>query len=112
MFKRSFFWILILVAIGGSVAAVKLVVDAKKSIDPAKPVALPPSPPFSDAIGGRGIIESIDENVRVAPAIAALVTEVPVQVGQNVKAGAVLVRQDAREADAMVGAQEAEIATL
>ncbi len=112
MFKRTFFWILIFVAVAGSVAAVKLVVEARKSIEPAKPVALPPSPPFVDAIGGRGIIESIDENVRVAPAVAGLVTEVPVRVGQNVKAGDILMRQDVREADAMVGAQEAEIVTL
>lgn len=112
MFKRTFFWALILVAVVGSVAAVKLVADARKSIEPAKPVALPSSPPFTDAIGGRGIIESIDENVRIAPSIAGLVTEVKVKVGQDVKAGDVLIQQDCRDAEAMVGAQEAEIAAL
>ncbi len=112
MFKRTFFWILIIVAVAGSVAGMRLVLSVRKSIEPAQPVAPPSSAPFAEAIGARGIIESVDENVRIAPAIAALVIEIPVKVGQEVKAGDILVRQDNREAESMVGAQEAEIAAL
>jgi len=80
---------------------------------PAAPVlAEPPRAPFAKNIGARGLVESVDENVRISPAIAGLVTEVPVKVGDSMKEGDVLVRQDTRDATAMIGAQEAEIAAL
>jgi HlyD family secretion protein len=112
MFKRSFFWILLAAAVGGSVLAVKLVFAARETIAPAKPIAEPARAPFPVSIGARGLIESVDENVRIAPAIAALVTEVPVKVGDEVKKGEVLVRQDTRDAEALVAAQQAEITAL
>ncbi len=112
MLKRLFFWILILAAIGGSVLAVKLVLSVRKTIEPAKPVAEPSKAPFVASIGARGLIESVDENVRIAPAVAALIAEVPVKVGDEVKKGDVLIRQDIRDPEAMVAAQGAEIAAL
>src|SRR5262245_8060348 len=112
MSKRSFFWLLLVLAIGGSVFAVKLVLQTRQTIAPAKPIAEPSRAPFPISIGARGLIESVDENVRIAPAIAALVTEVPVKVGDDVKKGDVLVRQDTRDAEAMVAAQQAEIQAL
>lgn len=109
MFKRTFFWILLLVAIAGSVFAVKVVFAVRKTIAPAAAIAEPPKAPFKASIGARGLIESVDENVRIASALAGLVTEVPVKVGDEVKKGDVLVRQDVRDADAIIAAQRAEL---
>ena len=110
--KRTFFWILLAVAIVGAVSAIQLVLASRKPLPAAKLVAEPPSAPFAKSIGARGLVESVDENIRIAPALAAVVMEVPVAVGHRVKKGDVLIGQDTREAEAMVAAQGAEIGAL
>ena len=110
--KRIFFWILLLVAVGGAVKAIQLVLSSRTPLPTAKFSAEPPSAPFAKSIGARGLVESVDENIRIAPAIAAVVMEVPVTVGQTVKKGDVLIKQDTRETEAMVAAQDAEITAL
>ena len=110
--KRFFFWILLIVAVVGAVSAIRLVLDSRKPAAAAPLVAEPPRAPFAKSIGARGLVESVDENIRIAPAIAGLVVEVPVTVGQAVKKGDVLIKQDTRESEAMVTAQAAEIAAL
>lgn len=112
MFKRLFFWLLLATAVIGAVTAVRLVLDQRKSLPEAKLLAEPPRAPFASSIGARGLVESVDENVHISPALPALVAKVPVQVGDEVKAGDVLVEQDTREARAIIAAQEAEIAAL
>jgi multidrug resistance efflux pump len=108
MFKRLSFYL----AIAGVIAAVVLVKKVRHIDPPPPPLKEPTAAPFAQSIGARGIVESVDENVRIAPAIAALVADVKVKVGDKVKAGDVLFHQDARDADAIVAAQEAQIATL
>lgn len=110
--KRIFFWILLLVAVGGAVKAIQLVLSSRMPLPSAKLAAEPPSAPFAKSIGARGLVESVDENIRIAPAIAAVVMEVPVTVGHTVKKGDVLIKQDTRETEAMVAAQAAEITAL
>ena len=110
--KRIFFWVLLIISVVGAVSAIQLVLDSRKAPAPAKLVAEPPRAPFAKSIGARGLVESVDENVRIAPAIAAVVMEVPVTVGHAVKKGDVLLQQDSREAEAMIAAQTAEIAAL
>ena len=110
--KRLVFWLLILTAIVGAVACVRLVLTSRKSIPEAIPLNEPPRAPFPKSIGGRGLVESVNENVRIAPAVAALVSKVNVKVGDDVKAGDVLIEQDTRDAAALVAAQEAEFAAL
>ena len=112
MFKRIFFWLLLAAAVIGAVSAVRLVIAQRQSLPEAKLLAEPPRAPFTASIGARGLVESVDENVHISPALPALVTKVRVQVGDEVKAGDVLVEQDTREARAIVTAQEAEIAAL
>lgn len=108
MLKRLSVWL----ALVGIVAAVVLVQRLRHEPVAPPPVAVPASSPFPDSIGARGIIESVDENVRIAPAVAALVTKVNVKVGDTVKAGDVLLEQDSRDAAAVVAAQRAQLATL
>lgn len=110
--KRFFFWLLFTVAIIGAASAMKLVFTIRKPLPKAAMLSEPPRAPFPVTIGARGLVESIDENVRISPAIPGLVVEVPVKVGDEVKKGDVMVRQDTREATAMVVAQQAELAAL
>lgn len=107
--KRRLFWILVLIAIGGAASAIRLVFTLKKPLLGAEIAVEPPSSPFKDSIGARGLVESINENVRIAPAVAGLVEKVSVVVGASVNEGDTLVVQDTREARAVVAAQEAEI---
>ena len=108
MFKRLTFWL----ALAGIVAAALLVQRLRHVDPPPKPVAEPASSPFTEAIGARGIIEGVNENVRIAPAVAGLLTKVNVKVGDKVQEGDVLLEQDARDAAALVRAQEAQAGTL
>jgi RND family efflux transporter MFP subunit len=110
--KRLIFWLLILTAVAGAFGAVQLVLNSRKPIPASTPLNAPPSAPFLASLGGRGLVESVGENVRIAPALPALVAKVNVKVGDEVKAGDVLIEQDTREAAATVAAQEAEIAAL
>jgi HlyD family secretion protein len=110
--KRVFFWIVLLVAVVGAVQAIRLVFKLQIPLPQAGSIAEPPKGPYAANIGARGLVESVDENVRIAPAIAGLVAEVPVKVGDDVKAGDTLVKQDTRDASAMISAQEAELTAL
>ena len=110
--KRIFFWLLILTAIVGAASAIRLVLAQQQSLPAARLLAEPPRAPFTSSIGARGLVESVDENVRISPALPGLVTNIPVKVGDEVKTGAVLVEQDTREARAFIAAQQAEIAAL
>ena len=110
--KRLIFWLLILTAVVGAAASVRLVLTSRKTIPAAVPLSEPPRAPFPKSIGGRGLVESVNENVRIAAAVPALVAKVNVKVGDTVKAGDVLAEQDARDAAALVASQEAELAAL
>ena len=108
MHKRLTFWL----ALAGLAIAIRLVLSLQHTTPPAPPLAEPTHAPFPDSIGARGLVESIDENVRIAPAIAGLITKVFVKVGDEVPAGAPLLEQDQRDATAVVAAQQAQLETL
>jgi multidrug efflux pump subunit AcrA (membrane-fusion protein) len=110
--KRLVFWLLTLTAVVGAFACVRLVLTSRKTIPAAIPLNEPPRAPFPKSIGGRGIVEAVNENVRIAPAVAALITKINVKVGDEVKEGDVLVEQDTRDAAALVATQEAEFVAL
>ena len=110
--KRIFFWIILGVAVLGAISAIRLVLDLQKPLPKAQLLSEPAKAPYPTNIGGRGLVESVDENVRIAPAVPALVVEVPVHVGDEVKQGDVLVRQDSREAEANILMQQADVAAL
>jgi multidrug resistance efflux pump len=63
-------------------------------------------------VGGRGIVEALGENVRIAAPVSALVTDVLASVGQEVTTGAPLLQLDARTAEADVRVAQAQIAVL
>jgi RND family efflux transporter MFP subunit len=108
MHKRLTFWL----ALAGLFVAIRLVLALQKTTPPAPPLAEPAHAPFPHSIGARGLIESIDENVRIAPAVAGLVTKVFVKVGDETKAGDPLLEQDQRDATAVAAAQKAQVETM
>jgi hypothetical protein len=108
MFKRVSFFI----AVAGIGLAANLVRKQNVVLPPVAPVAEPASAPYHDSIGARGIVEGVEENVRIAPAVAGLVASVKVKVGDEVSAGDVLFEQDTRDAEAQVTVQEATVLAI
>ena len=108
MFK----YLSLLIALAGIGFAVSLV-QRQKIVPPVPPPVVEPSAaPYADSIGARGIVESVNENVRIAPSVAGLVSVVPVKVGDEVRAGDLLMQQDTRDADAQVAVQAANLESI
>ena len=89
-----------------------LVARLKKPDPVAPPLVEPAAAPYQTAIGARGIVEALGENVHISPLVSGVVEEVLVKVGDQVKKGAPLFRVDSREARAAVASREAEIPVL
>jgi RND family efflux transporter MFP subunit len=106
--------ILFYAAIAGIIAMVLLVRSLAEATElrPIPPVVEPARTPFEQTVGGRGIVESIGENVRIAPPVSGLVTGVFVQAGQQVTSGTPLLMLDSRLAEAEVRLAQAQIPVL
>ena len=108
MLKR----ISILLAVAGILAVTLLVFQLKKPQPAPTPLVEPSRAPYADSIGARGIVESENENVRIAPLLPGLIAEVYVKVGDRVTKGQPLFRQDTRDAEARVANQKAQVGLL
>ena len=106
--KRLSFYI----ALAGVIAVTLLVMRLRKSGPESQPLVPPPQSPYAQSIGGRGLVESTNENVRLAPATSGLVGSVNVHVGDKVSQGTVLFHMDDRDAKSAVLVQEAQVAVL
>jgi HlyD family secretion protein len=102
----------LLLALAGILFSVDLVQKQNVPDPPTQPVQAPATTPFERSIGARGLIEGAEENIRVSPAVAGLVARVAVKVGDEVRAGDVLIEQDARDAEAQVRVQEANVQAI
>ncbi|MCA9470616.1 MAG: efflux RND transporter periplasmic adaptor subunit [Nitrospirales bacterium] len=90
--KRLSFW----VAIGGVILTVVALWGAR-AISPAPPpLEAPPRNPYAATVAASGIIEAVNENVRIAPPVSGLVTKVYVEVGDHVSRGKPLFQLDDR----------------
>ncbi|HSN05188.1 MAG TPA: biotin/lipoyl-binding protein, partial [Nitrospira sp.] len=81
---------------------------AKKEPMPT-PVAEPPRSPYNESVAASGIIEAVNENVRIAPPMAGLITNVLVTVGDQVNERAPLFQLDDRDLRAQLLTREAAI---
>ena len=99
-------------ALLGIVAMFLLVARLKKPDPVAPPLVEAATAPYQAAIGARGIVESLGENVHISPLVSGVVEEVFVKVGDQVKKGDPLFRVDSRAARAAVASREAEIPVL
>lgn len=108
MLKRASIF-LALIGIG---AVTLLVLKLKKPQPAPTPLVEPSRAPYADSIGARGIVEAVNENVIVAPILPGLIMDIYVKVGDQVRKGDPLFRQDTRDATAKVTAQQAQVALL
>ena len=97
-------------AIIGIIAVVGLVLRLRQSGPESRPLVPPPQSPYAQSIGARGLVESANENVRIAPTASGLVGKIAVRVGDAVRAGDLLFTMDTRDALAAVSTQEAQLA--
>ena len=104
--------IVAVVALLGVISAVSLTRKLRTEPPPPQPLVMPARSPFLGAVGGQGIIESLDEDVRVAAPQPGIVRQVFVQVGDTVTSGDPLFQLDSRDAEAQVRLAEAEIPVL
>lgn len=102
----------ILLALLGIVAVTLLVLRLKKPLPTPIPLVEPSRAPYADSIGARGLVEAVNENVIVAPILPGLIMDIYVKVGDQVRKGDPLFRQDTRDATAKVAAQQAQVALL
>jgi RND family efflux transporter MFP subunit len=99
-------------AVAGVIAVTLLVLRLRKSGPDSTPVVPPPQSPYANSIGGRGLVESTNENVRIAPATSGLIGAVNVRVGDNVAKGDILYTMDDRNAVSAINVQTAQVGVL
>ena len=76
-------------AIAGVMLAVWTILTAGKQTPMPAPLVDPPRSPYDSTVAATGIIEAVNENVRIGPPAAGLVTKVFVAVGDRVGEAAV-----------------------
>lgn len=106
--KRMSVWL----AVAGVGFAAWVLTGANKKDSMPTPISEPPRSPYEQVIAASGIIEAVNENVRVAPPVAGLVLKVLVRVGDRVTEQAPLFQLDDRELRAQLLTREAAIAPL
>ena len=91
--RRLSFWL----ALAGILLAIATLWGARDKPLPPPPLEPPPQNPYPVTVAAAGIIESVNENVRIAPPVSGLVTKVYVKVTDHVKQGDPLFQLDERE---------------
>jgi RND family efflux transporter MFP subunit len=80
---------------------------------PRRETNLPPSPPpvspYEQVVAADGLVEASSENISIGTPISEVVLEVPVVVGQKVKAGDPLFKLDDRQLQADLLVRRAEL---
>jgi HlyD family secretion protein len=102
-------YILPLLAVAGVLFAVWTAVQSAKPVAPAKPVAEPPRPSFSNKISGSGIIEAGTRNIAIGTHVPGIVGRVFVKVGGKVQAGDPLFVLDDRKQQAELAVRNAAL---
>jgi HlyD family secretion protein len=102
-------YVLPLVAVVGLLFGIYVVKTGAKEMPVAQPVAEPSMPPFRHYIAGAGIAEASTENIEISTPVPGVVTEIPVKIGQEVKAGDMLFKVDTRDLDAELKVRQAAL---
>lgn len=106
--KRFSVW----VALAGVAFAAWVLMGANKVEPMPTPISEPPRSPYEQTVAASGIIESVNENVRIAPPVAGLIIKMFVAVGDQVKEQAPLFQLDDRELRAQLLTRDAAIPPL
>jgi len=106
--KRLSVWL----AVAGIGFAAWMLMGANQKEPMPAPISEPPRSPYEQTVAASGIIEAVNENVRIAPPVAGLITNVFVTVGDHVKEQAPLFQLDNRDLRAQLLTREAAIPPL
>lgn len=98
----------LLAAIGLVVAIATVVEQSRTPESQAEPSAVPASP-YSSFVAGAGIIEARRGNIEIGTPVSGIVSALPVNVGDRVKAGDPLFRIDDRDLQAQLATAEARL---
>lgn len=96
-------------AVGGVMLAIWTVLTAGKQPPMPTPLVEPPHSPYGSTVAATGIIEAVNENVRIGPPAPGLVTKVHIAVGHRVNEGDPLLQLDDRDLRAQLVARQAAI---
>ena len=105
--KKAFY-----LALVGIVLSILLVIRSNPKSVESTPLAQPNRNPFKQAVAASGIVESVGENTRLAPAVSGLVKSMGVKPGDKVTADSVLLRLDDRALRGAYEVQQAQVAKL
>lgn len=105
LLKRASVWI----SLAGVLFTGWLLSSAQEKGPMPAPIDPPPRSPYALTVAASGIIEAVNENVRIAPPAGGLITKVFVTVGDRVEAEAPLLQLDDRELRAQLRVREAAI---
>lgn len=103
--KRISAWL----ALAGVLFTVSVLAASRQKEPMPPPIEPPPRSPYARTVAAAGIIEAVNENVRIAPPVAGLITKVFVAVGDRKQAGEPLLQLDDRELRAQLGSRQAAI---
>lgn len=106
--KRLSVWL----ALAGIGFTAWVLIGANKHEPMPTPISDPPRSPYEHTVAASGIIEAVNENVRIAPPVAGLITKVFVKVGDQANEQAPLFQLDDRELRAQLLTREAAIPPL
>lgn len=105
--KRFSLWL----SLAGILVTIAVLATAQKKEPMPQPIEPPPRTPFETTVAASGIIEAVNENVRIAPPVAGLITKVFVHVGDTIPKGNPLVQLDDRALRAQLLTRQAAIPT-
>lgn len=108
LLKRMSLWL----ALAGIGFAVWVLMGSNQHEPMPTPISEPPRSPYEYTVAASGIIEAVNENVRIAPPIPGLVTNVFVTVGDQVEPQAPLFQLDDRDLQAQLLTRRAAIPPL
>jgi len=97
-------------ALAGLLFTLLAVVAARHKEPMPPPSQPPPRSPNDLTVAASGIIEAVNENVRIAPPAGGLITQVFVKVGDRVEVGDPLLQLDDRDLRAQLRVREAALA--
>lgn len=84
-------------AVAGVLLTIATLWGAREKPAALPPMEAPPHNPYTATVAAAGIIEAVNENVRIAPPISGLITKVHVVVADHVNKGDLLFQLDDRE---------------
>jgi HlyD family secretion protein len=98
-----------LIALAALTFGIISVVRSQPEHEATVPASPPPVSSYAHTVAAVGLVETSTENIAIGTPLADVVTEVPVTVGQSVKAGDPLFKLDDRQRRADLAARQAEL---